>query len=205
MHIHGQTPPIVHCDVKPDNFLIRAESGSGKVAHLFLIDFGIAHSLQPGNEKGTARGTPSFMAPEQFKGNIVCQSDQYALALIACFLLTGQYPLQPDRDIWRWDNWETAHTYFAPSPPSKLNPQRIRSEEIDAIILKALAKEPEQRFATIWEFACNLATAIERSTANRLSESLVRMLTPASTTIPEYQPVPLQAIYQTEEILVDET
>lgn len=95
MHMHQQSPPIVHQDVKTDNFLIQRERGSPRIERVFLCDFGIAHTLDPEREKGTPQGTPSHMAPEQFKGEVTCQSDQYVLAFIASYLFTGECPLKP--------------------------------------------------------------------------------------------------------------
>jgi len=191
MYMHQQRPrPIVHLDVKADNFLVQLERGSSKIDRLLLCDFGIAHSLNSQRDMAEEpRGMPTYMAPEQFNGAIMYQSDQYALAFLAHHLLTGEYPLQPDAE-WTWETLQEAHTYIKPSPPSKFRPGCF-SHDIDAVILKALSKDPEQRFATIWDFAYHFYYAIKEHTGDSLPENVLKELTPVSNTIVLAKPVPL--------------
>ena len=168
-YLHKQNPPIAHRDVKPGNFLISStarEKDPGSIYHLYLCDYGIARRQKTLDElTSDPRGTPPYMAPEQFKGQINYFSDQYSLAVMAFYLLTGKYPIDaPDAVALA-----LAHTRKDPiTPPSALNPERIKSGEIDEVILKALAKDPDERFPTILEFARTLRTAIERQ-VNALS------------------------------------
>lgn len=137
---------IIHQDVKPQNFLIRSSSSS-RLPDLLLADFGIAKLSQ-----GTAgasqviRGTPLYMAPEQWEGNPVLASDQYSLAIMAYQLLTGKTPFQggPGQMMYQ-------HFNVSPLPPSAVNPSL--SSDIDTVILRALAKRPEARFPTVAAFA----------------------------------------------------
>jgi len=159
-YLHDQKPPIAHRDVKPGNFLIRTtarEKDHGSIYHLYLCDYGIARRQKTLDElTSDPRGTPLYMAPEQFKGQISYLSDQYSLAIMACYLLTGKLPIEaPDGAI------ALAHEQKEPIPPSALNPERIKLGEIDEVILKALAKVPNGRYPTISAFASNLRTAIE--------------------------------------------
>ena len=159
-YLHDQRA-IAHRDVKPSNFLISStarEKDPKSVYHLYLCDYGIARKQRSLDElTNNPRGTPPYMAPEQFKGTISYLSDQYALAVMACYLLTGKRPI----DAPSFEAYSLAHQQKAPIPPSALNPERIKPGEIDEVILKGLAKDPKGRFPTIAIFANALRTAIE--------------------------------------------
>src|SRR5581483_9626399 len=154
-HLHTRTPAIVHEDVKPGNFLFRPTPSIERAVHLYLCDFGISRWKQASAMASEVIGTFAFMSPEQANGAVDCASDQYSLAVMACYLLTGQLPLRVTtaRDI------EVLHE-ARPAPPSLLNPERISSSEVDAVILQALEKRPEQRFPSVLEFAQELQQAI---------------------------------------------
>ena len=146
-YLHTLVPPIVHQDVKPTNFLVREEKGQepDRIVHIWLTDFGVSRWQQI-YQTQTIIGTLPYMAPEQIQGSIITQSDQYSLALVTRYLFTG-YP--PDKHDMR-------------ARLSELNPALIQSKEIDDIVLKALAPNPDQRFANISEFANNLRTAVRQ-------------------------------------------
>ena len=84
-YLHGQEPPIIHRDLTPDNLVLR-EDGS-----VILIDFGAANEFV-GTATGTLVGKQAYIAPEQFKGKAITQSDFYALGGTLHFLLTGDDP-----------------------------------------------------------------------------------------------------------------
>jgi serine/threonine-protein kinase len=84
-YLHEQEPPIIHRDFTPDN-LVLCQDGS-----LVLIDFGAANEFI-GNATGTFVGKHAFIAPEQFRGKAVVQSDIYAFGCTLYFLLTGKEP-----------------------------------------------------------------------------------------------------------------
>lgn len=159
-YLHDQRS-IAHRDVKPSNFLIRSaasEKDPKRLYHLYLCDYGIARKQRSLNDlTNNPRGTPPYMAPEQFRGTISYLSDQYALAVMACYLLTGKRPI----DAPSFESYSVAHEQKAPIPPSILNPERIKPGEIDEVVLKGLAKDPNGRFSTIVMFANALRTAIE--------------------------------------------
>ncbi len=160
-YLHNRAKPIVHQDVKPANFLYRPLQSTERAVYLYLCDFGIARW----NAVSTAvaselLGTFAFMAPEQAERKINCASDQYALAVMACFLLTGKLPLQATTN----ELYVEAHRRESPIPPSVLNPERIASREIDEVILRALEKDPARRFLTIDAFARALQQAITKFT-----------------------------------------
>jgi len=138
---------IVHQDVKPSNFLVRANKKQPKLPDLLLADFGIARlSTSISSVSHSIRGTPTYMAPEQWSGEPVYATDQYALAVLAYELLAGRPPF-----VGRQEQIMYQHFNVQPQPPSTFNLQL--SKDVDAVILKALAKQPEDRFLTISAFA----------------------------------------------------
>jgi eukaryotic-like serine/threonine-protein kinase len=149
---------IIHQDVKPSNFLIRTNPDQPDLPDLLLADFGIAKLNSATTSMSLAvRGTPAYMAPEQWSGEPVPATDQYALAVLAYELLTGQSPF-----TGRQEQVMYQHFNVSPKPPSTINP--ALSKDIDTVILKALAKNPQDRFLSIAAFAAALRGAIEDST-----------------------------------------
>src|SRR5207245_8577958 len=116
---HAHNHNIIHQDVKPSNFLIRNNEEEPHRPTLLLADFGVAKFTSATSSMShTIRGTPSYMAPEQWEGTPVIATDQYALAIMAYELLTGQPPFQgpPMRMMY-------LHANTPPQPPSILNPR----------------------------------------------------------------------------------
>ena len=138
---------IIHQDVKPANFLIRSKSAADEYPDLLLADFGIAHmASNTSNASQNVRGTPVYMAPEQWANQAVFASDQYALAIMAYELLTGSPPFQGNPMSMMY-----AHLQEIPKPPSTLNP--LLPGAVNSVLLRALAKKPEERFPSISGFA----------------------------------------------------
>jgi len=134
---------IVHQDVKPSNFLMREHKERSQLPDLLLADFGIARlGSVTSNVSHAVRGTPAYMAPEQWSGEPVYATDQYALAVLTYELLAGRPPF-----VGRQEQVMYQHFNVQPQPPSTFNPQL--SKDIDTVILKALAKQPEDRFLSI--------------------------------------------------------
>ncbi len=142
---HAHDNGIIHQDVKPQNFLLR-RTGS-RLPDLLLADFGIAKlTLGTSGSSQAIRGTPIYMAPEQWEGNPVPASDQYSLAVMTYQLLTGRPPFEggPSQMMFQ-------HFNVAPLPLSSVNP--ALHEDIDAVVLRAMAKKAENRFPTVAAFA----------------------------------------------------
>ena len=135
-HEHG----VVHRDVKPHNVLIDAD-GVAKVT-----DFGIARSVDPGDgltETGTLLGTSEYIAPEQASGRRVDErSDQYSLATVLYELLTGAPPFTGDNFM------AVAMKHVQEPAPSVRDSRPDVSPRLDAIVSRAMAKRPEDRFPT---------------------------------------------------------
>ncbi len=138
---------IVHQDVKPSNFLIRRSEDARDRPDLLLADFGVAKSTSTtASASQSVRGTPAYMAPEQWAGTPVPATDQYALAILAYDLLTGHPPFQGNLGQVMYQ-----HLHVTPPPPNILNPRL--PTDVDTVIQHALAKKPEERFASIVAFA----------------------------------------------------
>jgi serine/threonine protein kinase len=138
---------VIHLDVKPSNFLLRSNRKSPNRPTLLLADFGIARSsTTAASSSRTIRGTPTSMAPEQWSGMTVPATDQYALAVMVYEILAGRPPFLGGMEQLMYQ-----HFTVQPSPPSNYNAHL--TEALDAVILRALAKQPEDRFPSIIAFA----------------------------------------------------
>jgi serine/threonine-protein kinase len=138
---------IVHRDIKPANLMLNA-AGIVKV-----MDFGIAKAV---GERGMTRtgsqvGTVHYMSPEQVKSeNVDTRSDIYALGITLYEMLSGRVPFLADSEF----DVLTDHVKTPPPPPSNFH-QSI-SKGIESVVLKALAKNPNDRFQTVEEFGAAL-------------------------------------------------
>jgi serine/threonine protein kinase len=151
-HAHGHQ--IIHQDVKPSNFLLRSRKENPNYPDLFLADFGIARFYSAtSNVSATIRGTPAYMAPEQWRGHPMFATDQYALAVMVYQLLTGRSPFQGGLEQIMY-----MHLNDRPPLPSTFNSHVPPA--IEAVIMRALSKKPEERFPTISEFASAFQQAI---------------------------------------------
>lgn len=135
----------VHRDVKTSNVLL----GPGGRAVLF--DFGTVYNVDdPAENAQGIYGTPSFLAPEQIRAETTPdgRSDQYSLGAVLYMMVAGRRPFYGSRE-----EVLEAHLTQAPSPPSEF---RWVSPELERVILKALAKRPEDRYESCAAFALAL-------------------------------------------------
>jgi len=138
---------IIHRDIKPENLLV------GRNNEVLLSDFGIALLTQSSQLHGTQDvvGTAAYMAPEQFRGKPCTASDQYALAVIVYEWLAGERPFSGS-----FVELASQHMYASPPP---LRGQAAISPAVEREVLKALGKDPGQRFGSVRDFAASLEQA----------------------------------------------
>jgi serine/threonine-protein kinase len=149
---------IVHRDLKPSNiFIVRGEEEEELVK---VLDFGIAKAprLRADDDRtrtGAVLGSPRYMSPEQARGNraVDARSDLWSLAVIAYRMITGQLPFQGSDMA---DLLVKVCTEDAP-PPSSIQPSL--GPEMDAFFVRALARNPDERFQTAREMALAFADA----------------------------------------------
>jgi serine/threonine protein kinase len=161
---------IVHRDLKPDNVMYDPETRTVK-----LLDFGIATDTNtPADERLTRAGffvgTLMYVAPEALSGELVTPAaDQYSLATIAYFLLTGCHPYtakQP-REMF------TQLLTMPPIPLSQANEDLQFRPEVEEVIMRGLARQPKDRYPSVMEFAIELERTLalpveEKSKLSRL-------------------------------------
>ena len=141
-HRHG----IVHRDIKPHNALV---DGDGRVK---VTDFGIARAgTSQMTETGSIVGTAQYLSPEQARGGEVDpRSDLYSLGVVLYELLTGKTPFDGETPV----EIAMKHLSTTPKPPSKLRPDVPR--ELDMVVMRALAKNPDERYQSADEMEADL-------------------------------------------------
>src|SRR3954470_11428512 len=186
-HRHG----IVHRDIKPHNVLVDAEG------RLKVTDFGIARAgASQMTEAGSIIGTAQYLSPEQARGAPVDQtSDLYSVGVVLYELLTGVVPFNGDTPV----EIAMKHLSSAPEPPSSKRADIPR--DLDLVVLRALAKDPADRYQSADEMDADLARVAgggavspateEAATAiiSRPPSTAVTAITPARETVP-YAPPP---------------
>lgn len=171
---YAHTRGLVHRDVKPSNVLVD-ESGN-----CLLTDFGLARMVEGSmnlTTSGTVLGTPAYMSPEQGVGQPSdARSDIYALGVILYEMVTGRVPYKAETPV----AVIFKHIHDPLPPPSTVNP--AISEALEAVILKALAKKPDDRYSTAGDMVKALQTALSAETPARhpVSSSASALPTPPS-------------------------
>ena len=159
---------LVHRDVKPSNVLLDTGTRPDGSDHVYLADFGITKRVSEEAEVGDGGrllGTIDYVAPEQIAGEeIDGRTDVYSLGCVLYECLIGEPPFRRDSDV----AVVFAHLEAEPPAPSAHRPELPAA--LDAVIARALAKEPEQRYPSCREFArAGLAVAVEEA-SRRLVE-----------------------------------
>jgi WD40 repeat protein/serine/threonine protein kinase len=141
---------FIHRDVKPENMLL------GQNNEILLSDFGIALAAQSSRYQSTQEvaGTLAYMAPEQLNGRPVPASDQYALGIIVFEWLTGERPFHGS-----FAEIASQHMLSIPSLLKEKIPEI--TPDIDEVVHRALAKDPQQRFARVEAFAVAFEQAVQ--------------------------------------------
>ena len=128
---------VMHRDVKPSNILLRPDG------YAYLVDFGLAKAMMGGEaltNSGAMVGTPEYMAPEQSNGLNDYRSDIYSLGVILYQMLTGRVPFTAESPV----AVSLKHIQTMPIPPREINGEI--PESVETVILKALAKDPNERY-----------------------------------------------------------
>ncbi len=143
---------VIHRDVKPENILLDADN------RLLLSDFGLS-LLAPSSQQLSTQdpaGTVRYMAPEQLRGKPCFASDQYALAIMVYEWLCGSPP-------FCGTTWEVSHQHLYTDPPALCTIRPELPLILEKVILRALAKQPQDRFGSIQAFAQALVQASRAS------------------------------------------
>src|SRR5213592_568228 len=151
---------IIHRDIKPHNIVVR------KDGRLKVTDFGIARSgASQMTEAGSIVGTAQYLSPEQARGAPVdARSDLYSLGIVLYEMLTGKVPYTGDAPV----EIAMKHLTAVPDPPSKLRPDI--PHDLDAVVMRALAKDPEQRYGSAEEMDADLARVARGVSVSRETE-----------------------------------
>jgi len=187
---------VVHRDIKPGNIMIASADGTAKIT-----DFGVAKMIShQATQSDLVLGTPNYMAPEQIESRAVDgRADQFALAVIAYELLTGERPF----------HGETLPALLfqisrdTPPAPHLLNP--ALNERVTSLMQRALAKQPTERFNTCAAFVRALLQSLAvcgnwQPLARAAAATMATVAVPATPTLPQSHPpeVDLPAFAQVE-------
>ena len=151
---------LVHRDIKPANLMLCHRTGQGDVVK--VLDFGLVKAIDAQQQAtitaaNVVMGTPNYMSPESFENpdHVVPASDLYAVAVVGYFLVTGAPPFTGASPLEICMH----HVKTAPQPPSERVGLPIAAD-LEAVLLKGLAKKPEDRFLTAGDFADALAACV---------------------------------------------
>lgn len=162
--IHAHPQQIVHRDIKPSNLLLHQDDG-----RLVVADFGIARAMQQEKaltQRGWSVGTEHYVAPEQEQGKAQPSSDIYSMGVVVYQMLTGLLPFQAVIKS------QGALSGFP--APSAFNP--IVPKALDAVVLRAIEVEPEQRFQTAQAFVDAFSKALTQSATPLPPEEMTQTL-----------------------------
>lgn len=155
---------VLHRDIKPSNIMVT------KDGNIFITDFGLARMVQAGASSLTQDmmvGTPQYISPEQARGlgELDGRTDIYSLGVVLFEMFTGRVPFKADTPF------ATIHDHiYTPLPlPTSINPEI--DPAIERLLLKALAKEPDARFATTAELLQALETTLTPQAGPAVTET----------------------------------
>lgn len=168
---------VVHRDIKPANVMLTG-GGQAKIA-----DFGIARIESSSmTQAGTVLGTPAYMSPEQFMGQVVdARSDIYSSGVLLYQLLTGERPFEGGMSA-------IMHKALNTEPPAPSQLSVTAPPSFDAVVRQAMAKRPEDRFASAKVFFEAMRTALANQSTPAVSEDEATMIATAAVPPPPPRP-----------------
>ena len=155
---------IIHRDIKPANIMVLERTSEdiakGQPGQIKVMDFGISRAIEEAGEALTkanvVMGSARYMSPEQVSGKEVdARSDLYSAACVIYEMIAGHSPFDAESNV----DLAAKHLSDAPEPPSKFTPLEVPAG-LDAIILKGLAKNPDERYQSAAEFAQALVSVV---------------------------------------------
>jgi len=166
LHVAHQLK-IVHRDLKPENIMVCRRADGTDFA--VVMDFGLAKERKAGAElqkltaTGIVLGTPEFMSPEQLRGKpLDARTDIYSLALMTYEMLTGKLPFSGRTQ----QEMMIARLRSEPTPLRKIRPELGFSEAVERVLLKAMERNPDDRYQSAIEFADAFAEAARSQPAS---------------------------------------
>ena len=153
-HAHLRDHPVLHRDIKPSNIMI------GPHDRVILTDFGIARLMGDVSLTLTGQlvGTPAYMAPELIEDvDVDGRSDLYAVGVVLYQMLTGRVPFRAETPL------ALLHAQIHTPPPAPRTITPTLPPDVDAVLLRALAKDPNDRFQTVGALAQAFRAAIGRA------------------------------------------
>ena len=173
---HAHSKRVVHRDLKPSNLFLTEENEDPDF--IKVLDFGLAKYFaddesDPGGptqldvtgQRQVVCGTPSYMAPEQWRGGIDARTDIYALGVILYRMLTGKLPVTGHPD------YELYHKLITqPIPPLIQScPDGDFSDGLERLVMTALARDPEQRYASAREMRADIQVLLGRYASGEMA------------------------------------
>lgn len=157
---YAHSKGVIHRDVKPSNIMLDHQGQA------YVTDFGLALLTETGT-RGEVFGSPRYIAPEQAisSAGAVPQSDLYAVGIILYEMLTGRWPFDAENPM----DLAMLHITEQPQPPRQLRPDI--SAELEAVILKAIAKEPGDRYSS----GAALADALDRAVKEEVAAGITTL------------------------------
>ncbi|MCS6898565.1 MAG: protein kinase, partial [Polyangiaceae bacterium] len=167
---------IIHRDLKPENIILEPRRGGGN--YVKVVDFGLAkvQAQRSMTRPGIVCGTPDYMAPEQGRGDpLDGRSDLYAVGVILFLLLTGRLPFEGDSPT----QVVLMHLTMPPPDPRQVAPQRNLPDKLVEVCLRALSKDPNDRFPNADAFSRALLESLEISPPIEISSPGEILICPA--------------------------
>ena len=195
-YAHGEN--VLHRDIKPGNIMIRGDSSDGTYGQVLVADFGIAKAADAATATTVMPGTPAYMSPEQCRSEVLDErADVYALGIVSYEMLAGRRPFRGEtKEAGTGSTREKIRReqmHAKPPPLRSFNP--AISPGLEAVVLKALAKERDERWPTplaFWQaFEEALAAAgVRMAPAPIVADPITPPVVPA-TPVPPAPPPPV--------------